>query len=172
MPLPDSGSPGSGAAPLSFVRSGLVTQLAERLRKTSPKDGLQLEGEMLTRANDLREVARRVAREIYRSRESWVPRLSDDAIWMDATAAESLVLFREWDTAADRYANALRPENRPQPFHFDSIIAQLKRLQAGYERLGERLEGRLADPNFFPDLAIKADAAWPTASARQVVDRA
>lgn len=164
--------PGINVATLAFLRGGLVKAMSDGLLAAAPDDGQaaramigtddgQAARAMIGTADDLRRVARQRATELLATQSTWKPRLPDDQIWMDATAAEAAVLCGDWASAARDYAAALHPDHQPKPFHFDSVYAQVRRLKAGYDRLGEKVSSPLADPAaFFSDLAAKAGVAW------------
>jgi tetratricopeptide (TPR) repeat protein len=99
-------------------------------------------------AGELRQASREVAQALLAGRKGWVPRLSDDNIWMAATEAEALVLLGDWAEAERRYREA-RAQPNHQAFHSMSMGKQVSRLVEAYRLLGEAPQGPLADPAAF-----------------------
>ena len=154
--------PGINVATLAFLRSGLMKAMADAVvRGSASDDDVQTARGLHAAAATFRADAKAKAHDVLRLRDRWKARLPDDTIWMAATAAEAHLLADNWDAAAKEYAAALHPDKQPKPFHFDSVVGQVRRLKAGFERLGDKFGGPLADhAAFFDDLAAKANVAW------------
>jgi hypothetical protein len=134
--------PGINIAGLRLIRASLLCQIAKKDPNQAEKLGRQME--------DLRRLSEAMAQELLAGRNSWKERLPDDNIWIDATEAEALLLLQQWDQAGKLYGRALSHPN-VQPFHPESMKAQVVRLNAAFGRLGIAPQGLLAEPDKFFD---------------------
>jgi tetratricopeptide (TPR) repeat protein len=130
--------PGINVATLRFVRAGLRKALAGSAEKAAESG-----------ATELLATARALAAELLSGSANWLPRLPDDPIWMSATRGEAAVILGDWAVAEHAYREALDPAKRPLKHHPDSMKAQLKRLRAGYIRLGQTVPPPFDDPDAF-----------------------
>lgn len=136
--------PGINIAGLRLIRASLSAVISEL--EPSQTDALRKQVKTLLQGSG------EAARDLLAKRHLWEARLSDDNIWIAATQGEAHLLLQEWESAAQYYRQALSQPNL-QPFHAESMQAQVVRFLAAYGRLKIVPQGPLANPEKFFDNA-------------------
>lgn len=130
--------PGMNVAALRLIRASVLSEMCKLEDDPAQKESLSKQAQVLVGQSQQR------AKELLANRQRWERRLPDDDIWILATEADAHLILQEWDAAAELYRRALS-QPTIQPYHPQSIQAQVVRLLAAFRRLDIVPQGSLAN---------------------------